>query len=105
MEFTAILVRWLEDASARPCPFDELIVIAANTGDEYVGYIGLLPPAIGAAWEQVSAGCSDHSIFLEGADQSRSGRSLDRKNVDDHCNLILPTISLVDFRDTPASSA
>ena len=35
VESTAILVRWLEDASARPCELGELIVITAHTGDEY----------------------------------------------------------------------
>lgn len=35
VESTAILVRWLEDASVRPCRLDELIVITAHTGDEY----------------------------------------------------------------------
>ena len=35
VESTAILVRWLEDASVRPCPLHELIVITAQTGDEY----------------------------------------------------------------------
>lgn len=35
VESTAILVRWLEDPSSRPCPLDELIVITAQTGDEY----------------------------------------------------------------------
>jgi len=34
-----------------------------------------------------------------------AGRGLGRKDVDDHCNLILPMIALVDFRDTSASSA
>jgi hypothetical protein len=36
---------------------------------------------------------------------SRSVRGLDGQNEDDHRNLILPAISLVDFRDTPACSA
>jgi hypothetical protein len=35
VESTAILVRWLEDASVRPCRLDELIVITSHTGDEY----------------------------------------------------------------------
>jgi hypothetical protein len=35
VESTAILIRWLEDASVRPCQLDELIVITAHTGDEY----------------------------------------------------------------------
>lgn len=35
VESTAILIRWLEDASVRPCRLDELIVITAHTGDEY----------------------------------------------------------------------
>lgn len=35
VESSAILVRWLEDASVRPCPLDELILITAQTGDEY----------------------------------------------------------------------
>lgn len=35
VESTAILVRWLEDASVRPCSLDELLVITAHTGDEY----------------------------------------------------------------------
>jgi hypothetical protein len=35
VESTAILVRWLEDASVRPCPLHELIAITAQTGDEY----------------------------------------------------------------------
>jgi len=35
VESTAILVRWLEDASVRPCPLHELVVITAQTGDEY----------------------------------------------------------------------
>ena len=35
VESTAILVRWLEDASVRPCSLDELIVITSHTGDEY----------------------------------------------------------------------
>jgi hypothetical protein len=32
---TAILVRWLEDATVRPFPLDELLVITGHTGDEY----------------------------------------------------------------------
>ena len=35
VESTAILVRWLEDASVRPCRLDELLVITSHTGDEY----------------------------------------------------------------------
>ena len=35
VESTAILIRWLEDASVRPRQLDELIVITAHTGDEY----------------------------------------------------------------------
>jgi hypothetical protein len=35
VESTAILVRWLEDTSVRPCSLDELLVITAHTGDEY----------------------------------------------------------------------
>jgi hypothetical protein len=35
VESTAILVRWLEDASVRPCRLDELIVITSHTGEEY----------------------------------------------------------------------
>ncbi len=32
-ESTAILVRWLEDPSVRPCSIDELTVIIAQAGD------------------------------------------------------------------------
>lgn len=35
VESTAIIVRWLEEPSVRPCSIDELIVITAQTGDEY----------------------------------------------------------------------
>lgn len=35
VESSAILVRWLEDIAVRPCPLDDLIVITAQTGDEY----------------------------------------------------------------------
>ena len=35
VESTAILVRWLKDASVRPCPLDKLVVITSHTGDEY----------------------------------------------------------------------
>lgn len=35
MESTAILVRWMEDASVRPCQLDELLVITAHDGDEH----------------------------------------------------------------------
>lgn len=35
VESTAILVRWLEEPSVRPCSLDELIIITAQTGDEY----------------------------------------------------------------------
>lgn len=35
VESSAILVRWLDDPAVRPCPLDELIVITAQTGDEY----------------------------------------------------------------------
>ncbi len=35
VESTAILIRWLEEASFRPCPLDEVILITAHTGDEY----------------------------------------------------------------------
>ena len=31
VESTTILVRWLEDASVRPCPLDELLVITEHT--------------------------------------------------------------------------
>lgn len=32
-ESTAILVRWMEDPSVRPCSIGELTVINAQTGD------------------------------------------------------------------------
>ena len=35
VESSAVLARWCFDATARPCPLNELIVITAQTGDEY----------------------------------------------------------------------
>jgi len=35
VESTAIIVRWLEEPSVRPCSIDDLMVITAQTGDEY----------------------------------------------------------------------
>jgi hypothetical protein len=35
VESSAILVRWLEEPSIRSCPLEELILITAQTGDEY----------------------------------------------------------------------
>ena len=35
VESTAILVRWLLEPTARPCALDELLVLTAQTGDEY----------------------------------------------------------------------
>jgi hypothetical protein len=35
VESSAILVRWAEEPSVRPCPLEELIVITSQTGDEY----------------------------------------------------------------------
>ena len=35
VESTAILVRWLLEPETRPCALDELLVLAAQTGDEY----------------------------------------------------------------------
>jgi hypothetical protein len=35
VESSAILVRWAEEASARPCPLVDLILITSQTGDEY----------------------------------------------------------------------
>jgi hypothetical protein len=46
VESSAILVRWIMSPEARPCPLDELIVIAAQVGDEVlvVSYLFLEPP-------------------------------------------------------------
>ncbi len=35
VESTAILVRWISEASLRPCPLEQLTVITAQVGDEY----------------------------------------------------------------------
>lgn len=35
VESTAILVRWLLEPETRPCPLDQLLVLTAQTGDEY----------------------------------------------------------------------
>ena len=35
VESTAILLRWLEEPASRPCALEDLIVITAQTGDEY----------------------------------------------------------------------
>jgi len=35
VESTAILVRWINEPSTRPCALDQLIVVTAMTGDEY----------------------------------------------------------------------
>ena len=35
VESTAILVRWLLEPETRPCALDELLVLTAQTGDEY----------------------------------------------------------------------
>ena len=35
VESTAILIRWLEDVSSRPCSLSDLVVVTAHTGDEY----------------------------------------------------------------------
>lgn len=35
VDSSAILLRWLEDPPSRPCPLEDLIVITAQTGDEY----------------------------------------------------------------------
>ena len=35
VESTAILVRWLLEPGTRPCALDELLVLTAQTGDEY----------------------------------------------------------------------
>lgn len=35
VESTAIFVRWILEPETRPCPLDQLLVITAQTGDEY----------------------------------------------------------------------
>lgn len=35
VESTAILLRWIEEPACRPCPLESIIVITAQTGDEY----------------------------------------------------------------------
>ena len=35
LESTAILVRWLLEPETRPCALEELLVLTAQTGDEY----------------------------------------------------------------------
>ncbi len=35
VESSAILIRWLQDPTVRPCPLEDLILITAQTGDEY----------------------------------------------------------------------
>jgi hypothetical protein len=36
VESSAILVRWLEEPSLRPCALEDLVVISSQTGDEYL---------------------------------------------------------------------
>lgn len=36
VESTAILVRWILEPSTRPCPLTDLIILTAQTGDEYL---------------------------------------------------------------------
>jgi hypothetical protein len=35
VESSAILLRWIMNPAARPCPLEDLIVITAQVGDEY----------------------------------------------------------------------
>src|SRR5215208_444081 len=35
VESSAVLARWCFETAVRPCPLDELIVITAETGEEY----------------------------------------------------------------------
>jgi 5-methylcytosine-specific restriction endonuclease McrA len=35
VESSALLVRWLREPSTRPCSLDDLVVVSAQTGDEY----------------------------------------------------------------------
>ena len=35
VDSSAILVRWAEEPSVRPCPLEDLILIMSQTGDEY----------------------------------------------------------------------
>ena len=36
VESTSILLRWIMEPETRPCPLEDLIVLTAETGDEYV---------------------------------------------------------------------
>ena len=35
LQVSALLVRWLRAPSTRPCSLDDLLVVSAQTGDEY----------------------------------------------------------------------
>jgi len=36
VESTAVLTRWIKEPATRPCPLHELVVISAQTGDEFL---------------------------------------------------------------------